>query len=80
MFDLVRSSPNTVALSRAVVFKEIRLKSIDSEFVRSVTPDLLKRVIAEKSTRITSIWFESINFDRQREERISLSELVTINW
>ena len=36
----------------------------------------LKRVIAEKSTRITSKWFESINFDRQREERISLSELA----
>ena len=40
----------------------------------------LKRVIAEKSTRITSKWFESINFDRRREEQISLSELVTINW
>ena len=40
----------------------------------------LKRVIAEKSTRITLKWFESINFDWRREEQISLSELVTINW
>ena len=72
MFDLVRSLPNTVALSRAVVLKE-------SSFVL-LRRRSLKRVIAEKSTRITSKWFESINFDRQREERISLSELVTINW
>ena len=42
MFDLVRSSPNTVALSRAVVLKEIRLKSFDSEFVRSVTPEIIE--------------------------------------
>ena len=42
MFDLVRSSPNTVALSRAVVLKEIRLKSIDNEFVRSVTPQIIE--------------------------------------
>ena len=42
MFDLVRSSPNTVALSRAVVLKEIRLKSIDSEFVRSVTQEIIE--------------------------------------
>ena len=42
MFDLVRSSPNTVALSRAVVLKDIRLKSIDSEFVRSVTPAIIE--------------------------------------
>ena len=40
----------------------------------------LKRVITEKSTQITLKWFESINFDWRREERISLSELVTINW
>ena len=72
MFDLVRSLPNTVALSRAVVLKE-------SSFVL-LRRRSLKRVIAEKSTRITSKWFESINFDRQREERISLSELATINW
>ena len=72
MFDLVRSLPNTVALSRAVVLKE-------SSFVL-LRRRSLKRVIAEKSTRITSKWFESINFDRQREERISLSESATINW
>ena len=42
MFDLVRSSPNTVALSRRIVLKEIRLKSIDSEFVRSVTPEIIE--------------------------------------
>ena len=43
MFDLVRSSPNTVALSRAVVLKEIRLKSFDSEFVRSVAPEIIEK-------------------------------------
>ena len=42
MFDLVRSSPNTVALSRAVVLKEIRLKSFDSEFVGSVAPEIIE--------------------------------------
>ena len=42
MFDLVRSSPNTVALSRRIVLKEIRLKSIDNEFFRSVTPEIIE--------------------------------------
>ena len=41
MFDLVRS-PNTVALSPAIVLKEIRLKSIDNEFFRSVTPEIIE--------------------------------------
>ena len=42
MFDLVRS-PNTVALSPAIVLKEIRLKSIDNEFFRSVTPEIIEK-------------------------------------
>ena len=41
MFDLVRS-PNTVALSPVIVLKEIRLKSIDNEFFRSVTPEIIE--------------------------------------
>ena len=41
MFDLLRS-PNTVALSPAIDLKEIRLKSIDNEFFRSVTPEIIE--------------------------------------